>query len=59
MNKFPVWNLFSTIVLIVSLIVDIPLATNRDSLIIFVYGFTDGALFIAVLLTWIYYIFKK
>ena len=59
MNKFPVWNLFSTIVLIVSLIVHVQLAIENNSLVIFVYGLVEGALFITVLLTWIYYIVKK
>ena len=59
MNKFIVWNLFATILLIVSLIIDIPFAIDHDNLVIFVRGFTDGALFITVFMTLIYYIVKK
>ena len=59
MNKFPIWNLFSTILLIISLIVHVPLAIETNSLVIFVYGLVEGALFMTVLLTWIYYIVKK
>lgn len=59
MNKFPFFNLFATIVLIMNLIIDIPLAIKQDSLVIFVYGLIDGSLFVLVMMSWIIYFVKK